>query len=888
MNDPWDPDFEPCDSDFDSSDGELGKGDMSAHFTRARQREREKLLATAAEDRLSSKKFQKQLTPGTGNQNTDYAMSKWAQRFQDVREVTLKLDPKSTPSASELERFLTIIPGVIQGQGENGAISYGYLDMGLFYIKKWCEFQFPDFKVTAHDERRFTATLARLERDGVLTKERVQEAQWITSETVHLLSRSMLHDAIQNGTLSWDAIIMKTMSLILQAAVSGRAGDVRRSFRYDDPDDDDNLRCVCWEHIVMRMDFRDDQRIFTATVTLKHTKGPRVESVCHELTELVKPTLNCACPIKLVLIHALRVGAVQETSWDQLRQNTWARRSKRVVWTHPKRPVICAMGGTSRKLNLDTPSPADAAGAMLREASKAAGLLTPVTPHDIRRGAAKEMAHIGGAAASMSIEAARLALGHSYGAMKAGITERYVGHNLHDTWKARLEGNIPRSAKHTLDFSSERFTRKRLAAEQIEDSCDQNGMDPEHPPQRARAARAARMAEYQTWRDTQLRLNDSVPDGMADVPVLETQINADISGQPTSSREHAAAGVALSGERELPDLLYMGTRPVRQSSESKKTLVNAELVGEQNPLIGISDPILDAEPDVFANYLCTVNEYSVATSAPSLPFCAEAGGSRDPPTRKMHRCTKIPCNKEFLSHLDRDRHSHTCQAEMRQAFDFVCDICGGRYATEKQLQTHEAEHKWTPRHCGWPDCKEDTVFQSLDALRLHRERDHHDRPTTCFVTGCGMTFRRPNNLKKHIMEFHPDVGEEQLTQFMPKLKRQAIKKDSFKPQPCSYPGCTHQVVFGTRSQYRDHLKYHGVRGDTLDQYVKDDPGNFQATTPPRQRAAKYKPQRCSHPGCECRQRFGHRHKLVAHIREAHGATLESEFSLLIQSDPDTD
>ncbi|KAK4149466.1 hypothetical protein C8A00DRAFT_18843, partial [Chaetomidium leptoderma] len=62
-----------------------------------------------------------------------------------------------------------------------------------------------------------------------------------------------------------------------------------------------------------------------------------------ELNELESTELNVCCPVKLILIWALRIGAVAETSWDDLVANARLRPSKRVVWTRPELPLLCSM-----------------------------------------------------------------------------------------------------------------------------------------------------------------------------------------------------------------------------------------------------------------------------------------------------------------------------------------------------------------------------------------------------------------------------------------------------------------------------------------------------------------------------------------------------------------
>ena len=51
-----------------------------------------------------------------------------------------------------------------------------------------------------------------------------------------------------------------------------------------------------------------------------------------KIGEVQNRHLNVCCPIKLTLTWVLRVGAVAETSWDELLANVRLHPSKRVVW----------------------------------------------------------------------------------------------------------------------------------------------------------------------------------------------------------------------------------------------------------------------------------------------------------------------------------------------------------------------------------------------------------------------------------------------------------------------------------------------------------------------------------------------------------------------------
>ncbi len=114
-----------------------------------------------------------------------------------------------------------------------------------------------------------------------------------------------------------------------------------------------------------------------------------------EFRELTDPAYNIACPVKLLLIFALRTGAVPETSWAQLRANAKDRSSQRVVWTTPTAPVFCQPGKGSAILKVGAAAETDSCLKTLRLACDKLGLLDTPRLHDLRRGAAYEQRALG-------------------------------------------------------------------------------------------------------------------------------------------------------------------------------------------------------------------------------------------------------------------------------------------------------------------------------------------------------------------------------------------------------------------------------------------------------------------------------------------------------------
>lgn len=77
----------------------------------------------------------------------------------------------------------------------------------------------------------------------------------------------MFADGIRNGTISWDALVMENLSLVLQSATAADSANFSKSHKHAD-----DLTYLAWEHISIRMINRDGEDVLIATVDLEYTK----------------------------------------------------------------------------------------------------------------------------------------------------------------------------------------------------------------------------------------------------------------------------------------------------------------------------------------------------------------------------------------------------------------------------------------------------------------------------------------------------------------------------------------------------------------------------------------------------------------------------------------
>ncbi|KAI8266830.1 hypothetical protein K4K58_009154 [Colletotrichum sp. SAR11_239] len=254
------------DESLNSSDVEVDDPAPS-RFAAAGGRSLKKIVSGAPDDRLASKKAVKELQLQHRTPGSEYQTVLWSTRFQTFRQVTLKKDPKSVPTAEDLERFIHSVPSKINGQSEEGKVSHGYIMNGVKWILKWMNFHWREGKLDSHDRARIDSTLLTLLQNGALTRERSRgDRLWITNDVVRRMIGAILSDAIVNGSYSWDATILRVLSILVPAALGARSGDVSRSHYYKGDE------YTKWEDVYIRL---NDDGLMFGSIILKYTKGAK-------------------------------------------------------------------------------------------------------------------------------------------------------------------------------------------------------------------------------------------------------------------------------------------------------------------------------------------------------------------------------------------------------------------------------------------------------------------------------------------------------------------------------------------------------------------------------------------------------------------------------------
>jgi hypothetical protein len=186
---------------------------------------------------------------------------------------------------------------------------------------------------------------------------------------------------------------------------------------------------------------------------------------------------NVVCPIKLLLILALRLGNVHARTIDEVLHLAAQRRDKTIHWVYPERPVLCAFGKIGASIQPDKPAGNHQLTHTMSEAGPKAGFLARIRGHDLRRGAARDTANLSHSIKGYATPAVAAVIGHSEQSHMRGTTAAYVGSVVEDVWSRRVEENFDDDS-FQMDITGESFVKRRKISHlEITEMCEIAGLD---------------------------------------------------------------------------------------------------------------------------------------------------------------------------------------------------------------------------------------------------------------------------------------------------------------------------------------------------------------------------------------------------------------------------
>lgn len=215
--------------------------------------------------------------------------------------------------------------------------------------------------------------------------------------------------------------------------------------------------------------------------------------------ETLKSNLdNTICPIKLLLIMALRLGNVHAKTIDEVLSRAADRGDKTVQWVHPERPVLCAFGNVGSSILESKAAGNHQLTHTMAQAAPISGFLKTLRGHDLRYGAARDTANLSSSIKGYATTAVAAVLGHSEQSHLGGVTAKYVGHIKEVVWSKRVEENFqdPFDVATTDDVF---VKRRKLTPAQITEMCVSKGLDPKSEKDRKKAGQMQRAKVVEDW-----------------------------------------------------------------------------------------------------------------------------------------------------------------------------------------------------------------------------------------------------------------------------------------------------------------------------------------------------------------------------------------------------
>ncbi|KAK4979462.1 hypothetical protein LTR28_004529 [Elasticomyces elasticus] len=558
---------------------------------------------------------------------------------------------------------------------------------------------------------------------------------------------------------------------------------------------------------------------------------------------------NVLCPIKSILIQALRTGHVAETSIDAVLLAALSRPSRTVKWVKGSDPVVPSIKRPF--LDFSTPAATQQVVDTIKAAGLLAGILEPLVSHDIRAGAARDVSKLAsGLIKGSANEDVAKAMGHHRSSLFRGTTDDYVGgiESAVNTLIA-TDAKIDRFAPA---IAPEGYLDRSLSTAEITKYCEENGLDPSVKKNRHRAGRALRKDDQDQWITEQKKdLNCS-----KSKKTLKTNPLAEISvNTPPLKRKWSRNSKNESLDNKPPP-----AKAPRLSS-TQKSAMSADNNLVVKPPVSVIDPRL----------LTFDNELS-ATSA-ELGVQEEQLESVNVDQAKLFQLQSLlvgdPNNHNISGDADEalepQLEEQACEEMIDQALNEVVSDAGGHgpavsdplsvlrlsgndfvdyfakinitFGREANVITHIKDyHDWVPKKCTEVDCpKPDKTWVDGSNYNRHQREDHDKdwTPTTCKVPGCTSTatFSKRHLYQKHLRNsVHEFRGAEQERH----LPRMQFLKEDWTPITCKVPGCKSTTTFSKRLLYTKHLRLvHEFRGAQQERYLPRLQSRKRKQYPPR-------------------------------------------------------
>ncbi|KAL8796625.1 MAG: hypothetical protein Q9195_001015 [Heterodermia aff. obscurata] len=759
---------------------------------------------------VASKKASKSLSLEKGV-DAKRGLALWKNRWLAFEKTVLGRPQPETPSGEDIVRFLSQIPVMMEpvGDEENGGIiSMSTVRNGVRVLIKYFKFTHTDFELSESEQLRIRTLLFSMRSEGKITSKMKRTRQWLGVTATRAMSRAVLNKALTQGAYNWDVTLYRTFSMVFASALGARFGDIGLSGGYEtEYMKYSHLRVVMWS-------LPNGEETIGMHVDLAYTKGHKLDSTSRlvSLSALTNDEDAVICPIRLLLVHALRIGNVlNAANYADVIRNIRRGRSMTLPWAHPEWPVLCGIQKGGNGLEPERTAPHSQLTNSIRNAAELAGILALAVPHDFRRGFFRDLSYAENRDfAGTATEAIAIAGGHTRHAFGKGLTDEYVGGGTHDdVYTKRVQApkrlNDPRAVAMEPDRP---FKKRHLTSEEVNARCDQMGLDRSVKKHRRLACARVHKDLRKQWREA--ATNDAVPEEQPPPQTLSVAGPGDKA--PTSAFVDTAffedtyldphtVDPALFNPTELDASLQRETSPssfldvAADADEPIEDMVS-NILGNDDPVV--VDAIiekcemagkhgdtasLNLSIEAFVDKYATINV--VRQMSATLQKEHNMTDNKEERTAFISNCKNhgFGCPYTGIAYLVKHHELEVCKytsAEVGQAImeanaaKVPClEGCGKRFKSHKILKMHHRdyhrkyEQEFRPQQC--PDCSDEQVYHDRLEYLQHRSDLHLTAsnyiPTACPVEGCKRgpyVYKSKDALYKHLHFKHKEVKKDVL------------------------------------------------------------------------------------------------------------------------------
>lgn len=772
-------------------------------------------------------------------------------------------------------------------------ISYGHW--------KWKEED--GFKPGKHDALVLKVWLDNAVKAGRLLRGTWQARTWIGFTTLSRIVRAYVDRAITKGTLSWDLIIARCLSITLVASLGVRAGDLARSRFYA------GQEYLQYRHLHLYLDGNEPRfENLRLEITLEYIKGhkdiDKDEKLAY-LEPLNDVSNSHVCPVSWLLVHVLRHDLVAGRDLQDVLDRAAARDDLTVEFLYPDRPVLTLFGTAPLHCMLDMPARPDQLLHSIRRMGLVGGMLGRAYTHALRLGGARDVAHLPSSVfdgVGLTNDAVRQRLSHTSRTSEKGITEDYTGGASIAVWSEVAKNASTKTHRREPAFASTKgpqpldLVSAPVSEQEIADAmtrskqgCGRKGA--------LFQVHQLRTRELASNLDREPRRSAPLPSKPSPMPALPTRTiqHADMDAITASARhrkepesETKAVDPSLAEVAAQLDDEQLGDLAA-QLSQADVDELETTLIGTGARTTLDTDTLLFVPQEEELN-LDQINEntgLSVAEDAqvqeaakvllddqgvvPSL-------GTTPADWVTAYARVNVVDNSSFaglwLKHC-RDPACVPVGPEFERIFAKFCNQGGSRDEPSPKLY-----------YCRTSGCPFVTVHR--DPLRSHEESCNEDRAVKlsegltateagqvvkCAYQGCIWTaspgaLRPEHALQTHIRTMHdfvpkpcPDSGCDPNRVYQDQASydyHMSHKHSGRWPVWCKVPGCQHPRPFANMHSYKYHLEHpHKLDSESLVQYL-----------PERDPTPKWVSQSCFLPGCT--ETFDKRAAQTKHLQTEHG------------------